>query len=86
MQNQRQVAKIRRTVSQGGPCDGIGPAAGLRHDIPPAGYSDSVTDTPWPCQPWRAGGCLECRDRDTCPQLDWALRLMAEVASTLFQT
>ncbi|MEW2326991.1 hypothetical protein [Micromonospora chersina] len=47
-----------------------------------------IIDTHWTRaldQPWRAGGCLECRDRDTCPQLDWALKLMAEVASTMFQ-
>ncbi|WFE53679.1 hypothetical protein [Micromonospora sp. WMMD1155] len=27
-------------------------------------------------RPWRAGGCLECRSRDDCPQLDWAIELV----------
>lgn len=36
-------------------------------------------------RPWRVGGCLECRDRDNCPQLDWALGLMADVASVMLQ-
>ncbi|MDO3705928.1 hypothetical protein Q3W71_30080 [Micromonospora sp. C28SCA-DRY-2] len=35
--------------------------------------------------PSRGGGCLECRDRHTCPQLDWALELVADVASVVFQ-
>ncbi|MEH1053604.1 hypothetical protein V6U89_00085 [Micromonospora sp. CPCC 206171] len=35
--------------------------------------------------PWRAGGCLECRDRNNCPQLDWALGMMADIASVMFQ-
>ncbi|MCG5438251.1 hypothetical protein [Micromonospora foliorum] len=36
-------------------------------------------------RPWRAGGCLECRGRSECRQLDWALALMAEVASVMLQ-
>ncbi|RQX00444.1 hypothetical protein DLJ59_21550 [Micromonospora inaquosa] len=36
-------------------------------------------------RPWRAGGCLECRERSDCRQLDWALALMAEVASVMLQ-
>ena len=36
-------------------------------------------------RPWRAGGCLECRGRNDCRQLDWALALTAEVASVMFQ-
>ncbi|MCG5467322.1 hypothetical protein LADH09A_004592 [Micromonospora sp. LAH09] len=35
--------------------------------------------------PWRAGGCLECRGRNDCRQLDWALALIADVASVMFQ-
>ncbi|MFI7591554.1 hypothetical protein [Micromonospora sp. NPDC049359] len=35
--------------------------------------------------PWRAGGCLECRGRDDCPQLEWASALAAEVAAIVFQ-
>lgn len=35
--------------------------------------------------PWRVGGCLECQGHHNCPQLDWALALMAEVASVMFQ-
>ncbi|MFF4876212.1 hypothetical protein [Micromonospora sp. NPDC000668] len=36
-------------------------------------------------RPWRVGGCMECRGRNHCPQLDWALALMAEVASIMLQ-
>ncbi|MGC4877629.1 hypothetical protein ACLQ26_15410 [Micromonospora sp. DT43] len=36
-------------------------------------------------RPWRAGGCLECRGRDNCPQLDWAITLIADTASVMFQ-
>ncbi|WP_433126534.1 hypothetical protein ACQPWW_27570 [Micromonospora sp. CA-240977] len=36
-------------------------------------------------RPWRAGGCLECRGRNDCRQLDWALTVMADVASVMFQ-
>jgi hypothetical protein len=36
-------------------------------------------------QPWRAGGCLQCQDRNECPQLDWAVGLMAEVVSVMLQ-
>ncbi|TNH22921.1 hypothetical protein FHG89_28105 [Micromonospora orduensis] len=47
-----------------------------------------IIDAHWcraPDQPWQAGGCLECRGRHDCPQLDWALGIIAEVASVLFQ-
>ncbi|MEU5944835.1 hypothetical protein ABZ793_04660 [Micromonospora sp. NPDC047465] len=36
-------------------------------------------------RPWRVGGCLECQGPVTCPQLDWALELVADVASVIFQ-
>ncbi|MER7892959.1 hypothetical protein ABTX15_24365 [Micromonospora sp. NPDC094482] len=36
-------------------------------------------------RPWRVGGCLECRGHQNCAQLDWALALMADVASVMFQ-
>ncbi|PWR04921.1 hypothetical protein DKT68_29705 [Micromonospora acroterricola] len=36
-------------------------------------------------EPWRVGGCLECHGGKDCPQLDWALGLMAEVASVMLQ-
>ncbi|GLZ60395.1 hypothetical protein [Micromonospora sp. NBRC 107095] len=36
-------------------------------------------------EPWRAGGCLECRGRSECRQLDWALALLAEIASVMLQ-
>lgn len=36
-------------------------------------------------RPWRAGGCLECRNRDDCPQLDWALGIIADTVSVMFQ-
>ncbi|MEV4119840.1 hypothetical protein [Micromonospora sp. NPDC049645] len=35
--------------------------------------------------PWRAGGCLECKGRNNCSQLDWALSFLADVASIMFQ-
>lgn len=47
-----------------------------------------VLDTHWTRaldRPWRVGGCLECRSRDDCPQLDWAIKLTAEVAAVMFQ-
>ncbi|MEV4766323.1 hypothetical protein AB0J89_27210 [Micromonospora chokoriensis] len=36
-------------------------------------------------RPWRIGGCLECRGRTNCPQLDWAIELIPDVAATMFQ-
>lgn len=33
----------------------------------------------------RRTGCLECRDRDNCPQLDWALGVVADIASVMLQ-
>jgi len=36
-------------------------------------------------RPWRVGGCLECKGRNDCPQLDWAIALTAEMAALMFQ-
>ncbi|MCG5470208.1 hypothetical protein LADH09A_004151 [Micromonospora sp. LAH09] len=36
-------------------------------------------------RPWRVGGCLECRSRNACPQLDWAIEVIADVAALMFQ-
>ncbi|MET8279090.1 hypothetical protein [Micromonospora sp. NPDC005174] len=36
-------------------------------------------------RPWQPSGCLECRGQHDCPQLDWALEIVADVASVLFQ-
>ncbi|MEU8254457.1 hypothetical protein AB0C06_09375 [Micromonospora inaquosa] len=50
--------------------------------------AERVLNTHWTRahdRPWRAGGCLECRGRDNCPQLDWALALLADVASVMLQ-
>ncbi len=35
--------------------------------------------------PWRAGGCLQCRGRNGCRQLDWALEIVADAVSVMFQ-
>ncbi|WP_431935612.1 hypothetical protein [Micromonospora sp. RP3T] len=34
-------------------------------------------------RPWR--GCLQCRDRHTCAQFDWAVERFAHYASVTFQ-
>ncbi|MEU7610277.1 hypothetical protein [Micromonospora sp. NPDC049204] len=50
--------------------------------------AERVLDSHWTRaldRPWRAGGCFECRGRYDCPQLDWALALMAHVASVMLQ-
>lgn len=50
--------------------------------------AERVLDTHWTRalgRPWRAGGCLECHGRDNCSQLDWALTLLADVASVMLQ-
>ncbi|MFG1675946.1 hypothetical protein [Micromonospora sp. NPDC049282] len=36
-------------------------------------------------RPWRAGGCLQCRDLHSCAQLDWALERYAHYASIMLQ-
>ncbi|MFI5926402.1 hypothetical protein ACIA3K_10470 [Micromonospora sp. NPDC051543] len=36
-------------------------------------------------RPWQVGGCLECQGRDDCSQLDWAVVLLADAASVMFQ-
>ncbi|KAB1937008.1 hypothetical protein F8271_20355 [Micromonospora sp. ALFpr18c] len=36
-------------------------------------------------RPWRVGGCLECRGRNDCPQLDWAIKVTTEVTALMFQ-
>ncbi|MEU7944981.1 hypothetical protein AB0C50_09895 [Micromonospora taraxaci] len=36
-------------------------------------------------RPWQAGGCRECRGHGDCPQLDWSLELLADVAAVMFQ-
>ncbi|WP_203999799.1 hypothetical protein [Micromonospora lutea] len=35
--------------------------------------------------PFAAGGCLECRGRTECPQLDWAIGVTVEIAAVMFQ-
>lgn len=50
--------------------------------------AERVLDAHWSRaldRPWQAGGCLECRGQHDCPQLDWALGVVADVVSVLFQ-
>ncbi|MET8252801.1 hypothetical protein [Micromonospora sp. NPDC005197] len=50
--------------------------------------AERVLDAHWSRardRPWQTGGCLECQGHHDCPQLDWALGIVADVASVLFQ-
>ncbi|MDG4798669.1 hypothetical protein [Micromonospora sp. WMMD1082] len=50
--------------------------------------ANRVLETHWTralADPFAVGGCLECRGRAECAQLDWAIGVTAEIVAVMFQ-